>query len=79
MSKRENCSVKEKNQGIVLNEKIRDSSSKIIFDDSILCAQFMKDYVDGLKNVEIYPENIEDVSERFVPLIAEERNSDTVK
>ena len=38
MSKRENCSVKEKNQGIVLNEKIRDSSSKIIFDDSILCA-----------------------------------------
>ena len=79
MSKRENCSVKEKKQGIVLNEKIRDSSSKIIFDDSILCAQFMKDYVDGLKNVEIYPENIEDVSERFVPLIAEERNSDTVK
>ena len=35
--------------------------------------------MDGLKNVEIYPENIEDVSERFVPLIAEERNSDTVK
>ncbi len=67
------------NKSIVLNSKVKDSSSKIIFDDSTLCAQFMQDYVERLKGIEIRPENIEDVSNRYVPLIAEERNSDTVK
>ncbi len=76
-SKKNTCDKTQKS--IVLNDKIRDSSSKIIFDDSILCAQFMNDYVDGLEDITVYPENIEDVSERYVPLIAEERNSDCVK
>ena len=63
----------------VLNSKIRDSSGKIIFDDSILCAQFLNDYVEALKDIMVQPEDIEDVSERYVPLIAEERYSDTGK
>lgn len=63
----------------LLNKNLRDSSGKIIFDDSILCAQFMNDYVKGLKDITVQPEDIEDVSERYVPLIAEERYSDTVK
>lgn len=64
---------------IVLNSKIADSSSKIIFDNNILCSQFLRDYIDlpCLKNVQ--PEDIEDVSEQYVPLFAEERNADRVK
>ena len=50
-----------------------------MFDDSILCAQFLNDYVKGLEHIEIRPEDIEDVSERYVPLVGEERNSDIVK
>ncbi len=61
------------------NSKYRDSSSKIIFEDPILCAQFLRGYVDIplLKNVQ--PEDIEDVSERYVHMFVEERDSDVVK
>ena len=64
---------------MVLNSKVRDSSSKIIFDNHMLCSQFLRDYVDlpYLKNVK--PEDIEDVSDQYVTLFAEERNSDRVK
>lgn len=79
MSRRENNSKGAEGKTIVLNSKVEDSSSKVIFDDNTLCAQFMMDYVDILKGIEIHPDNLEDVSERYVPLIAEERNSDIVK
>ena len=48
--------------------KYRDSSSKIIFEDPVLCAQFLRGYTDipALKNVQ--PEDIEDVTERYVHL-----------
>lgn len=61
------------------NPQRRDSSSKLIFGDNILCAQFLRDYADMdiLRN--ITPEDIEDVSERYVPLYSTERDSDTVK
>ena len=61
------------------NSQIRDSSAKIIFDDPILCAQFLRDYVDIplLRNVQ--PEDIEDETERFVHMFTEERDSDVVK
>ena len=61
-----------------LNSKIKDSSSKLIFGDAVLLAQFLRGYVDipELKNVQA--EDIEDVSERYVPLFVEERNSDSV-
>lgn len=63
----------------LLNSKTADSSSKIIFEDSILCSQFLRDYINlpCLKNVQ--PEDIEDVSDQYVPLFAEERNADRVK
>ncbi|MBE5063588.1 hypothetical protein INF30_09970 [Lachnospiraceae bacterium DSM 108991] len=49
----------------IRNTKPKDSSAKLIFDDHVLCAQFLQDYVDVgiLRNVE--PEDIEDISERF--------------
>lgn len=61
------------------NEKVKDSSSKIIFKDPILCAQFLRGYVDIPILKSVKPEGIEDVTERFVHMFAEERNSDVVK
>lgn len=64
---------------IVSNSKISDSSSKIIFEDNVLCSQFLRDYIELPYFKEIQPEDIEDVSEQYVPLFAEERNADRVK
>ena len=53
---------------IVKNRELKDNGAKLIFDDPILCAQFLRGYVniELLKNVE--PEDIEDISERFLPM-----------
>ena len=61
------------------NSQLKDNTSKLIFGDAILCAQFMRDFLDIplLKNVR--PEDIEDVSQRYVPLFTSEREADTVK
>ena len=61
------------------NTKFRDSSSKLIFEDPILCAQFLRDYVDIPLLKDVQPEDIEDETERFVHLFTEERNSDVIK
>lgn len=63
----------------ISNSKVHDSSSKLIFGNAELCSQFLRNYMDMpiLKNVKA--EDIEDVSERYVPMFTEERNSDTVK
>ena len=67
----------DKNQ--ITNSKPHDSSSKIIFGNAELCSQFLRNYMDMpiLKNIRA--EDIEDVSERYLPMFTEERNSDTVK
>ena len=69
----------KKKQKQVRNSKLHDSSSKLIFGNAELCSQFLRNYMDMpiLKNVKA--EDIEDISERYVPLFTEERNSDTVK
>ena len=69
----------EKREDTILNSQVRDSGGKLIFGDNLLCSQFLRDYVDlpGLKDVT--SEDIEDVSDQFVPLFAEERNADRVK
>lgn len=61
------------------NSRKRDSSAKLIFRDPILCSQFLREYtgVPVLKDVQ--PEDIEDVTERYVHIFAEERDSDIVK
>ena len=61
------------------NRKLRDSSSKLIFADSTLSSQFLRDYADLEILRKVQPEDIEDVSERYVPLYSSERDSDTVK
>lgn len=61
------------------NSKVKDRSSKIIFEDPILCSQFLRGYVDIPILKDVKPEDIEDVTERFVHMFTEERNSDIVK
>ena len=69
----------KENKPAIKNYALRDSSSKLIFGDNILCSQFLRDYADMeiLRNIQ--PEDIEDVFERYVPLYSTERESDTVK
>lgn len=61
------------------NTKRKDSSAKMIFGDPVLCAQFLNGYVDIPMLKEVKPEDIEDVSNRYVHMFTEERNSDVVK
>jgi len=68
-----------KKQGIILNSELKDSSSKIIFDDRDWCAQFLNDYVPIFHFGKIKLGDIEDVSEQFVPFFENKRNEDSVK
>lgn len=63
----------------IRNTRPKDSGAKLIFDNPVLCAQFIRDYlnVDILKDVQ--PEDIEDISERFLSMWQENRDSDCVK
>ncbi|MFG6356034.1 MAG: hypothetical protein K1W26_04300 [Acetatifactor sp.] len=48
----------------------------MIFSDNILSSQFLRDYADMDILRHIQPEDIEDVSERFVPLYSTDREND---
>ena len=61
------------------NSRTRDSAGKLIFENPVLCAQFLRGYLDIPLLKEVQPEDIEDVSERYVHMFTEERNSDVVK
>lgn len=63
----------------IRNSKVHDSSSKLIFGNAELCSQFLRNYMDMPILCNIRAEDIEDVSERYIPMFTEERNSDTVK
>lgn len=66
----------EGKRGAVLN---RDISSKKVLENPILYAQFLRSNlkIPFLKDVQ--PEDIEDVSERYIPYLGTEFESDTVK
>ena len=64
---------------IVKNHEVRDNGAKLIFDDPILCAQFLRGCVDIDLLKDVNPEDIEDISERFLPMWQEGRDSDSVK
>ncbi len=68
-----------KERSIISNSKVRDSGAKLIFGDAMLCAQFIRDYIDLPYMKDVQPEDIEDVSSQFVPLFEAERNADRVK
>jgi hypothetical protein len=58
---------------------IKDASLKLILGNHELFVQFLHDFIplDALKDVR--PDDIEDLSERFLPLVQEGRDADTVK
>ena len=68
-----------KNTRKTYNRTIKDSGAKLIFGDPILCAQFLRGYTDIELFKNVQPEDIEDITERFLPLWQEGRDSDTVK
>lgn len=57
----------------------RDISSKEVFGDPVLCAQFLNGCLDVPALKGIQPEDIEDVSERYHPYLGTEFESDSVK
>ena len=61
------------------NSKAEDNGAKLIFENPTLCAQLLRDYsgINLLKDVK--PEDITDVTERYIPMFTEERNADVVK
>ena len=63
----------------ISNPHLKDSSSKLIFEDNILCSQFLRDYADMdiLRNIQ--PEDLEDVTGRYTHFFNSERESDVVK
>ena len=73
-----NENMAEKAEGLS-NSKYKDSSGKIIFENPILFSQFLRDYIPVSLLAEVQPEDIEDVTERYVHMFVEERNSDVVK
>lgn len=69
---------KPKREGLN-NSKTSDSGGKLIFGNATLCSQFLRDY-SGLEIFkDIQPEDIEDVTDRYIPMFTEERDSDAVK
>ncbi len=61
------------------NTHNRDLNSKSIFDDPVLCAQFFRDNFDVSLLKEVQPEDIDDISERYLPYLGTEFESDSVK
>jgi len=57
----------------------KDNSVKIILDEPELFAEFLRNFIpiDILKNVS--PSNIEDISERLISLVSEQKDGDTIK
>ena len=71
--------VKQVNETNLVNTRVKDSSAKLIFKDPILCAQFLRDYVDIPLLKTVQPEDIEDITRRYIHMFTEERDSDVVK
>lgn len=69
----------EPKENVIKNRKAKDNGAKLVFDDPVLCAQFLRGYVDIDLLKDVQPEDIEDISERFLPMWQEGRDSDSVK
>jgi predicted transposase/invertase (TIGR01784 family) len=59
--------------------KVKDNSLKLILADHELFVEFLRDFIDVDLLKSISPEDVEDITERFLPLFDENKDSDTVK
>ena len=59
--------------------KLKDNAYKLIFGEPEMFVDFLKNFIpiEILKRVK--PEDIEDITERFLPLFSDNKDSDTVK
>lgn len=67
--------------GQIENSRAADNGGKLVFEEPVLFAQLLNGYVDMdiIKEINIRPEDIEDVTERFIPMFTEQRDADVVK
>ncbi len=73
---------KENGRGRSVNDvinKAKDNSYKLIFDEPELFIEFLRDFVRLDIFNDITPNDIEDITERFIPLFIENKDADTVK
>jgi len=64
---------------VKISHKAHDNVYKLVFKEPEIFLDFLKDFIpiDILKSIR--PEDITDVTERFLPLFSENKDSDTVK
>ena len=70
---------KEEMKSGILCTTLQNNTGKVIFEDNNLYCQFLNDYVDLPHFKDVRSEDIEDVSEEFVPLFSNEREADRIK
>lgn len=66
-------------EGQISNNQVADSGGKTILEDPTMMSQLLNGYVDIGIIKDIRPEDIVDVTERFIPMFTEERDADVVK
>ena len=59
--------------------KITDNVYKKVFDEPEMIVDFLKDFIPIEILKQVKPEDIEDITERFLPLFSDNKDSDTVK
>ena len=77
--KNRQASKRENNYTTQKNTTTNDIKSKTVFQNPVLCCQFLKDYVNHPIVQNIQPEDIEDYTSRYLTFFGVEYNSDTVK
>ena len=77
--KNQQASKREKNVATQKHITTNDIKSKTIFQNPVLCCQFLKDYVNHPIVQNIQPDDIEDYTSRYLTYFGVEYNSDTVK
>jgi predicted transposase/invertase (TIGR01784 family) len=58
---------------------VKDNSFKLILGDHYFFAEFLKDFIPIDLFKDILPDDIEDLTERFLPLFQDNKDSDTIK
>ena len=63
----------------ITNSKAADSGGKIVFGNAFLCSQLLREYSNLEMLKDVRPEDIEDMTDRFIPMFTDERDADVVK
>ena len=61
------------------NTRLKDNGGRLIFENATLCSQFLREYTGMELFRDIEPSDVEDMTERYLPMFSEERDSDVVK